>query len=169
MASLRRKHWLFFAVVAGILLFCQLTSYWINQELLIGKSQKIFSFLHFTHVRNQGGIFGIFQGKGWLFAAVSVLFIGILIMFLLRSKSVRTYEYIFYGFIVGGGLSNITDRLIYGSVVDFIDVRGIAFWHYIFNTADLMIHLGVWPLVLMYMLPQRGKEPELSDSEVASS
>jgi signal peptidase II len=47
------------------------------------------------------------------------------------------------------------DRVIYGSVIDFIDVQNIPLWNYIFNTADLMIHVGIWPmLALSLYLPK---------------
>ena len=63
--------------------------------------------------------------------------------------TLERYEYICFGFVVGGGAGNITDRLIYGSVIDFIDIQQIPFWHYVFNTADVMIHLGIWPLLII--------------------
>ena len=40
-------------------------------------------------------------------------------------------------------------------VIDFIDIQNIPFWSYIFNTADLMIHVGIWPmLALSLYLPK---------------
>jgi signal peptidase II len=55
--------------------------------------------------------------------------------------------------VVGGGASNVLDRLFYGSVVDFINVQHIPFWHYIFNTADVMVHAGLWPLLYFSLFP----------------
>ena len=49
---------------------------------------------------------------------------------------------------MGAAAANICDRLVYGAVIDFIDIQGIPYWHYIFNIADTAIHLGVWPLVI---------------------
>ena len=64
-------------------------------------------------------------------------------------NSVRRYEYVCFGFIVGGGASNILDRLIYGSVIDFIDIQHIPYWNYVFNTADVMVHVGIWPMLIL--------------------
>ncbi|MEC7765651.1 MAG: signal peptidase II, partial [Pseudomonadota bacterium] len=64
------------------------------------------------------------------------------------------YEYICFGFIVGGGGSNILDRLVYGSVIDFINIQQIPYWNYIFNTADLMVHVGIWPMLILSFLVQ---------------
>ncbi|CAM2064573.1 signal peptidase II [Sulfidibacter corallicola] len=148
-----------FAIIASFTVgLSQVGSYLVNANLAQHQSVQVFSFLHFTHVRNMGGIFGIMQGKGWVFATLSFLVLAVLVTYICMARNIRRYEYICYGLIVGGGASNILDRFIYGSVVDFIDVRGISFWHYIFNTADVMIHLGIWPLVLISLLWHQKEE-----------
>ncbi len=141
-----------FALAASIALaLCQFSSYLVETRLPLGESERLFSFLHLTHIRNYGGIFGLLQGKGWLFAAFAFALIVGLTIYVLRGKNFRPIEYLFYGLIVGGGMSNIVDRLVYGSVIDFIDIRGLPYWSYIFNLADCMIHLGVWPLVALHL------------------
>jgi len=149
----------FLGTSALVLTLSQLSSYLVEARLPEGNSVKIFSFLHMTHIRNLGGIFGVLQGHGWLFTIMSLLVLFGLIVFVARMRGLRLYEYACYGLIVGGGLGNILDRLIYGSVIDFIDIRGIAFWKYIFNTADVMIHLGIWPLVVMSFFEAKREEP----------
>lgn len=143
----------FLAVFAALSAVClglsQLSSYLVNTYIGLGESVVITGFLHFTHIRNMGGVFGLAQGQGWLFALFSLALISALFFYLLRGKQVRVYEFLCFGFIAGGGLSNILDRLIYGSVVDFIDIQGIPFWHYIFNTADTFIHIGLWPMLII--------------------
>ena len=137
----------FTAIALSVLAVSQLGSYLVNTRIPLGTSIELNSFLHLTHIRNMGGVFGMFQGKGWIFGLFSVALIVGLIIYLLKSKTVQAYEYICFGFVVGGGSSNVVDRLIYGSVVDFIDLQHIPFWHYIFNTADMMVHVGLWPML----------------------
>ncbi len=154
----------------AVLSFCQLTSYLVETYLPQEQTKVLTSYLHFSHVRNMGGIFGLAQGHGWVFASVSAIFIVGLVMWVLKSNYIRPFEYIFYALIVGGGCSNILDRLIYGSVIDFIAVKGIPHWNYIFNTADVMIHLGVWPMIISSFFPLN--RSELNDngaSETPSS
>lgn len=139
----------FVAISATCLALSQLGSYLINTRIPLGTSVEISSVLHFTHIRNMGGVFGLAQGQGWIFAVFSVVLITALIIYLMRGRQVRVYEYLCFGFIAGGGLSNVLDRLVYGSVIDFIDIRGIPFWHYIFNTADTFVHLGLWPMLFI--------------------
>ena len=147
----RRKNFRLFVLLSAVCLsLSQLSSWLIYSFLAQGESVVIMSdLLHFTHIRNMGGVFGMAQGRGWLFALLSVLLISALIWYLLRGRNTRIYEYLFFGFVAGGGLSNITDRLVYGSVIDFIDVQGIPYWNYIFNTADVFIHVGLWPMLFI--------------------
>jgi signal peptidase II len=76
------------------------------------------------------------------------------------SKTIQRYEYICFGFIVGGGASNILDRLVYGSVIDFIDIQHIPYWNYIFNTADMMVHVGIWPMLILSFWATSQKQPD---------
>ena len=146
----RSRHFAWFSAIAlSCLAVSQMGSFLVEKNIAQGDSVVISSILHFTHIRNMGGVFGMAQGQGWLFAAFSLVLIAGLVIYLGRSSQVRTYEFICFGLVAGGGISNILDRLIYGSVIDFIDIKGIPYWHYIFNTADTFIHLGLWPMLFI--------------------
>ena len=143
-----QKRVLFISIALVSLIVAQIGSYLVETHLDQNHVVEILPFLNLTHVRNLGGIFGLFQGKGWVFAWGSFFFLSGLGFYVFRDPRLKRFEYICFGLIAGGGASNITDRFIYGSVIDFIDVRGIPYWDYIFNTADVMIHVGIWPLVV---------------------
>lgn len=152
----RPVHFFWFTAIALVCLgLSQLGSYLINQYLPQGDSIVVLPVLHFTHIRNLGGVFGLAQGQGWLFAVFSLALIGALIVYLWRSAQVRTYEFLCFGFVAGGGISNVLDRLIYGSVIDFINVQGIPYWNYVFNTADTFIHIGLWPMLFIALFLHR--------------
>jgi signal peptidase II len=104
--------------------------------------------LHFTHLRNTGAIFGLFPGNSLLFAITSSLTILALCAYLLKWHVTRGWQFVCVGCIAGAAASNVLDRLLYGAVIDFIDVQGVPYWHYVFNVADAAIHAGAWPLVL---------------------
>jgi signal peptidase II len=139
-----------FAFIAlGCLAVAQVIGYVINTTIPENSTVVINGLVHFTHIRNHGGVFGMLQGSGWLFALISAgLLIGVA-LYLALGKDLRRYEYVCFGFIVGGGASNVIDRFVYGSVIDFIDIQHIPYWNYVFNTADVMVHVGVWPMLLL--------------------
>jgi len=149
-------------IFAGVALFVfalsQLGSYLIDSNLPIRETYVVNSVLHITHVRNFGGVFGLFQGAGNIFSIVSGIVIVLFVFFVYGYNDYNVFHYICFGLVLGGGASNICDRMIYGSVIDFIDVQGIPYWHFVFNTADVMIHLGVWPIMLMSMIGKKVEE-----------
>ncbi|MGM0632722.1 MAG: signal peptidase II [Pseudomonadota bacterium] len=145
----RRGLLLFTTISLTILAVSQFGSFLVTRRIPVGDTVVVNDLLHLTHIRNLGGVFGIFQGQGWLFGVISLLLITGLVVYLWKSSDVRTSEFVCFGFIAGGGCSNILDRLVYGSVVDFINLQGIPYWHYVFNTADVMVHVGLWPLVYL--------------------
>jgi signal peptidase II len=151
-----QRHFRLFILTAGLcLLVAQLVGYWVNANIPEGSSLQINALLNFTHVRNHGGVFGMAQGQGWLFGALSVLLLAGVCAYLWFGAVLARVEYLCFGLIVGGGASNILDRWVYGSVIDFIDVQGIPYWHYVFNTADVMIHLGIWPMLALTLFASR--------------
>lgn len=143
---------LYLGVTVVVTLLSQYSGIWVNNNIELNTSIEVNTLLHLTHIRNYGGIFGFGQGHGWLFGIISVALLAGVSAYLLAGKKVRRYEYICFGFIVGGGLSNIIDRLLRGSVIDFIDVQHIPYWNYVFNVADVMVHVGIWPLLIMSLI-----------------
>lgn len=146
---------LWFALLALVVVSAsQLVGYWINSTIPVNSTVELNSLIHFTHVRNHGGVFGMLQGMGWVFGLISVGLLVAVTCYLWFGSAIQRYEYVCFGFIVGGGASNILDRFIYGSVIDFIDIQHIPYWNYVFNTADVMVHVGIWPLLLFsFMVP----------------
>ena len=146
-ATRPRNLGIFVGIALMVLAGSQIGSYLVNSRIPIGSTVEWTSFIHLTHIRNMGGVFGMLQGHGTLFALFSAGLITGLVIYLWRAHAVQRHEYVCFGFIAGGGASNVLDRLVYGSVIDFINVQHIPFWHYIFNTADVMVHVGLWPML----------------------
>lgn len=144
---------LFFIIIAFFTFsLSQMIGYFINENLALYETYELNAFIHLTHIRNHGGVFGSFHGHGWVFAGISFVILAALCAYLFLGKNIKKYEFICFGFIVGAGCSNIADRFIYGSVIDYINIQGIPYWHYVFNSADTFIHIGVWPMILFSLL-----------------
>ncbi|MBM86817.1 MAG: signal peptidase II [Gammaproteobacteria bacterium] len=149
MSEKAANKFLYLGITLLVLTFSQLIGYWVNNNIALNTTWEINSLIHFTHIRNYGGIFGIGQGMGWLFGLVSISLLIAVTAYLWLNTQASRYEFICFGFIVGGGASNLLDRLIYGSVIDFINIQHIPYWNYVFNTADVMVHIGIWPMLII--------------------
>ncbi|MFM7189093.1 MAG: signal peptidase II [Armatimonadota bacterium] len=108
---------------------------------------------HFTHVRNTGIAFSMLEGKiPVILIASAVVMLGIILTERKAAGQLGLAYGIALSMPLGGALGNMIDRIRFGNVVDFIDVRGIKFA--IFNVADSAITVGiVWLLLLSFMQP----------------
>ncbi len=147
-------------VVAAIVVLAadQATKWWIVDIVRVSEGEPIvlLSVLNLTLVKNHGITFGLFNGFGrWnslLLAGVALAVVVGLVIWLRRAESRLVATAL--GVIVGGALSNVTDRLRFGFVVDFIDAH-LGDWHwYVFNVADAAIVCGVTALVIDGLLPR---------------
>lgn len=102
-------------------------------------SGPITRFFAIHHIRNTGMAFGLGQGRSMVFLAVALVVAVLLVAWAAaapkRDRLLRTT----LGLLVGGALGNAIDRVRFGNVVDFVDVRFFP----IFNVADSAITIGV--------------------------
>src|SRR3954463_3348296 len=117
-------------------------------------------WLHFHATANQGAVFGIGQGKRWLFIVVSIGAIAFLTYLFSTSGRQRIYQFIL-GLLLAGVLGNMYDRITFGYVRDMIYAlpRWPNAFPWIFNVADSMLCVGVF-LLIVYSLVHKGpREP----------
>jgi signal peptidase II len=100
-----------------------------------------------TNVRNSGAAFGFAPAGAWFFLAASVLVAIGLVIYVVRSPS-NLWNDAVLGLILGGTLGNGYDRIVHGTVTDFVNVH---FWP-VFNVADSAISIGVVGLIAGYLL-----------------
>ena len=99
------------------------------------------------YIQNSGAAFGLFPQFTFLYLVVAAIVAGYILLYGPRMGG-GLLRLVALGGIVGGSISNGIDRLISGSVVDFIDFH---FWLFqIFNVADMAIVGGM--LVVVYQL-----------------
>lgn len=123
----------------------------------LGAPQKLIgSFLQIIRGENRGGLFGIVQGSAPLLAALSVGVILALVIFHERERLPQvTPVTVGVGLLIGGAIGNLIDRLLFGYVLDFIDVGvgSLRFWT--FNIADAGISFGIFILLIDTLLRSR--------------
>ena len=148
-----RSRLLLWGGAAFVVALDQLSKAWVVRHLpaytpvdWIPQLAPLFSF---TFVKNTGVAFGLFPHLGGLFTILSALVIVGILIFQRAIAGADLWLYGGLGFVTGGALGNLIDRLARGYVVDFIDVN---FWPLhewpVFNLADSAIVVGVTILLL---------------------
>lgn len=135
----------YFSLSLILLIVDRLTKWWVSSTLDHGVPHNLIgNVIRLTRVHNDGGAFGIFPGGGVVFLIVSGIVSFILFLILLTmhidSKLIRTGM----AFVLAGALGNLIDRIQWGYVLDFFEIRGFP----IFNVADACITVGAVFIIL---------------------
>ncbi len=135
--------WLGLATI--ILLLDQLTKITISHWLSLGQSYSVTSFFNLVLAQNHGAAFSFLaRENGWqryFFTGLGIV-AAVYIIYLLRRHAGQTLFCTALALILGGAIGNVLDRMLYGYVIDFLDVFwGNAHWP-AFNVADSAICVG---------------------------
>ena len=158
---LTRKSKIILPIAFGAFALDRLTKLLIIERLELYRSVGVVEgFFDITHVRNTGAAFSFlaYLDESYrvpFFVVTSLAAIGLLLFFVKETRPGETLLLAALALIMGGAMGNLTDRLLYGNVVDFID------WHVgghhwpAFNIADSCITVGV--ILLGFELLFKGK------------
>ena len=97
------------------------------------------SILHLSYIRNTGAAFGLFKGQQDLFILLSAIVVLWIAWELVVRPSASPRILTGCALILGGAVGNLIDRVRFGYVIDFIDLR---VWP-VFNIADSAITIGL--------------------------
>ncbi|MFC4768426.1 signal peptidase II [Effusibacillus consociatus] len=134
-----------YGIAAIVVALDQLTKYLVKTYMTEGESfQVLGDFLRITSHRNPGAAWGILAGHRELFVVITIAVIIGVAYYARRVKSglVR----VALPLLMGGAIGNLIDRVLYGEVVDFVDIRIINYP--IFNVADSAIVIAVGLILL---------------------
>lgn len=142
--------WLWLAVVLFVV--DQLTKWLVIDNMALYQSIEIMPLLNFTYVQNPGAAFSFLADQGgwqrWFFSIIAIVASGLILYYLRTSKQSDVWLPIAFCCILSGALGNLTDRLIFGYVIDFIDVY-YGQWRWpAFNVADSAIFIGAAILIV---------------------
>ena len=113
-----------------------------------------------TNVENTGAMLGFGADfppivKIILLQILPVSVLIVLLYRLLTKKTIGTWLVIAFAFVIGGGIGNLIDRIAYGSVTDFFQIRLGFLKTGIFNMADVAITLGVVLILLLSLFSKK--------------
>lgn len=159
--------WLWITLV--VVIIDQLTKQWVSHSLQLYQTVKVMPMLNIYLAHNPGAAFSFLAASGgwqrWLFTLIALL---VSIGLILWIRKLQTHEKgvaIGLAFILGGALGNVSDRIIFGYVIDFIQFyypgqrclpgfspfqtsQGAQCIWPTFNMADSAITVGVAVLIL---------------------
>ena len=138
-------------------LLCMLPCYVLDQwskwlvrgTLEIGEGIVVIpGYFDIVHVRNTGAAFGLLQGipvsyRTWFFLIVTLIACGAIGYIFMQSQRSSWLIKIVLALVLTGALGNLTDRLVFREVVDFLNVHIHAYHWPTFNLADVYISVVV--------------------------
>jgi signal peptidase II len=149
-----KKRGVYVLLVLGVIVLDQLTKWLVLRALAIHDFRPVIDgFLSLSHVRNRGAAFGILSEadlphQGILFSAISVLALGAIALYSLRTPAENRLPQVALALVMGGAVGNLIDRIRFGYVIDFVHVYWKSYQWWDFNVADSCISIGVALLVL---------------------
>lgn len=128
----------------------QISKVWVRASIELGEVIEIIGdkFI-LTNVYNEGAFLGMGSDmspilKTIFLSILPTLVLAYVIYYIVKTKELDRLSLIAFCCIIGGGIANVFDRIVYGKVTDFffIDLGGI-FKTGIFNVADLSVTTGM--------------------------
>ena len=145
---------IYFLVTFFLFLIDQVSKYWVLYVLRLEKvrSLEVYEpYITFKFAWNKGINFGLFSSNEtyakWILIFMS-LSICVIITFYAFKGLTTNFERIMAGFVLGGAMGNVCDRIFHGAVVDFLNISCCGIVNrYSFNLADVAIFLGIFGII----------------------
>jgi signal peptidase II len=133
-------------LAAAVIVADRITKHVIRGQIPLNGSRRVIpGVVKLVHYRNTGVAFDFLSGRGVLVLIVTAIALSALIAYFVLHPA-RRGLWVATGLLLGGALGNLLDRLLNGSVTDFIKFPD---WP-AFNVADICITVGV--IVLIWVI-----------------
>jgi signal peptidase II len=141
------------ALAALVIVADRITKHVIRGQIPLNGSRRVIpGVVKLVHYRNTGVAFDFLSGRGVLVLVVTAIALLVLIAYFVRHPA-RRGLWVATGLLLGGALGNLLDRLLNGSVTDFIKFPD---WP-AFNVADICITVGVVVLIWVIEFGSRSR------------
>jgi signal peptidase II len=166
--------WLWLSLL--VLILDQATKQWAEAALVLYQPLELLPYFDLTLMYNRGAAFSFLSSQGgwqrWFFIVLAVGVTLVLVTWLKRLKPGEGALAAALSLVIGGAVGNVIDRVLFGHVIDFIDLyygaesclpffgtlitnAGVTCHWPAFNIADSAITLGVIILLLDAFLAKR--------------
>jgi signal peptidase II len=143
----------------------QLTKHWVLRSINSYDARVVVpDFFNLVNVTNTGAAFGSFKGNNTFFVIISIIALVVVTVLLLRPRSSDAWRDVSLALLLAGILGNLTDRLLYGHVIDFLlfnlHIRYADPWP-AFNVADSCISVAV----VLFIIHSFGRREHPAEQE----
>jgi len=130
----------FWTIIVVVVLLDQASKLWIQSSCVLNETIPFISgVLDITYIHNYGAAFSILQNKQTFLILFTSIAMVVITAYVIKQKSTLLYaEIAALAFIVGGGIGNLLNRVMYGYVVDFLNIYLLP----VFNVADMSVCIG---------------------------
>jgi len=141
----------------------QLTKYYVLRFIKPDQPRPVIAgFFHLVNITNTGAAFGSFKNNNTFFIVISCLALLFVVTLLIRRRSWDVWRDVSLALLAAGVLGNLTDRILYGHVIDFL-LFDLHFpyahpWP-AFNVADSCICIAVVCFIIHSFRQQKSVEP----------
>lgn len=142
----------YLTITGLVIVLDQVSKGWMVSWLSLYETVAIMPYFNLTMAHNHGAAFSFLAQAGgwqrWFFIGLAATISVVLLVWLAKLKPAEKLESISLTLILGGAIGNVMDRIMYGYVIDFIDIYvGTSHWP-AFNIADSAICIGAVLLIL---------------------
>ncbi len=156
---MKLHHWLMIAL--GIICLDQLTKQMADNLLTYGEPLAVIPSFNLTLLYNKGAAFSFLSSAGgwqrWFFTMIALVVSAVIVFWLKAAGEEQRWTPAGLVLILGGAIGNVIDRVVFGHVIDFIQVYYDTFYWPAFNVADSAICVGAAILLLSGWLIQPQK------------
>ena len=149
------KDWLLIPLIGLVYLADQFTKWLVERELCYQQPIPAEGPFQLTCSFNTGAAFGLFVDHTFLLIIASFIGVGVLLYIYRMHPAHGLLLRISLGLQLGGAIGNLTDRIRFGQVTDFVKLGP---WP-VFNLADAAIVTGIVILVALFFLPSKDETP----------
>jgi signal peptidase II len=139
-------------ISALVLVVDHITKYIANTSMTLYQTIEVMPHFNFTLAYNYGAAFSFLADAGgwqrWFFTGLAAVFSVVISVWIARLKPTAKLEAISLSLILGGAVGNLIDRLLFGYVIDFLDIYYGSYHWPAFNIADSAICVGAVLLIL---------------------
>ena len=152
-----------YSISAIVIIIDQIIKILISTKMKLNAEIEVIpNFFSIVFVKNKGAAFSILQDQKIFLVIISLLVLFFLNRYIDKNKIFNKYSIISLGFIIGGIIGNLLDRLIQDGVIDYLSFQFSKYFFPVFNLADSFIIIGII-LMLISIIKEEKEEVPVKD------